>query len=300
MFYNKKVILLIYIFSCFASNCGAMEYCIKKGLIADVSKEKVNNLKSPNKKLVFVDNCDSLNINNSNNVSNLDFLPSSESIMERLMKEGAISTSIFNPSTTTLGSKKLINGVNNFNSISVHNGGIKFNESFFTYNTDLKKNNHYRDSEMKRIYQLKKLRDYETLLKKNDINSAKNLKSEIVRFGLESETPISKRFSKVGERIRNIMRVLNLINKVVEDYDNITGDPGSYFDELHKKIRKLFNIEVGNLFVGNRFTLDSVDKLKGLFKKSKIDVDVEFMLIRFPDRLESFGSDFMLNNKNSA
>ena len=73
MFYNKKVILLVSIFSCFASNCGAMEYCIKKGLIADVSKEKVNNLESPNKKSVFVDNCDSLNINNSNNVSNLDF-----------------------------------------------------------------------------------------------------------------------------------------------------------------------------------------------------------------------------------
>ena len=198
--------------------------------------------------------------------------------------------------STTLGNRKLISGVNNFNSIGKHNSSVKFNESFFTYNTELKRNNHYRDSEMKRIYQLKKLRDYETLIKKNDINSAKNLKSEIVRFGLESETPISKRFSKAGELIRNSTRILNLINKAIEDYDNITGDPGSYFDELNKKIKKLFNIEVGNLFFGNRFTLDSVNKLKGLFKELKIDVDVEFMLIRFPDHLGSCRSNFIMNN----
>lgn len=296
MFYNKKVILLISVFSYFASNCDAMEYCIRKGLISDISQEqeKVNNVKVPNKKPILVSAYNFMR--NSNGVSSFDLFSSPESIMERPTRKGAIPTSLFSQSTTTLDIRKPLSGANSFNSINVHNGSIKFNRSFFTCDTKSKRNNYYGDSEMKRIYQLKKLRDYETLLKKRDISSAIKLKSEIVSFDLDSEIQTSSQFSRLGELIRNGVRVLNLINKTVKDYDSITGDPGSYFCELNEEIRKMFGIRVKNISVDNKFTLDSIDKLKKLFEKSNVSVDLEAMLIRFPDHLESCRSDFTMNN----
>lgn len=204
MFYNKKVILLVSIFSCFASNCGAMEYCIRKRLIADPSIEK----------------------------------------------------SVFG---------------NVFSS---------FKEC---------------DAKEERLYKLKKLREYGSCVMRRDISGTIKLEEEIRSFGLDykSKNKVigfkdkilseNKPFSRTSRLIQNNVRILNLINEVVDDYDHNNGGRGSYFYELHRKVKTLFGIEINDILKGNRFTWDMINELKKIFEKIGVNIDVEAMLIKFPD-----------------
>ena len=204
MFYNKKVILLVFIFSYFASNCGAMYYCIEKGLIDDPS------IKKP----VF----------------------------------GNVFSSF----------KKC-------------------------------------DVKEERLYKLKKLREYESCVKKHDISGTIRLEEEISKFGLDykSKNKVlgskdktlseNKPFSRTSRLIQNNVRILNLINEVVDDYDHDSSERGSYFYELHRKVKTLFGIEINDILKGNRFTWDMINELKKIFEKIGVNFDVEVMLIKFPD-----------------